>query len=55
MNVKKYSKLIAAAVGLVAILLGPDFLGLTNDAERLAQAILALLTLFGVYQVRNTT
>jgi hypothetical protein len=51
----KFAKLIAAIVGLLAIVL-TDHLNVVPDgtnAEMISQAILAVLTAFGVYQVRN--
>ncbi len=53
----KYSKLIAAVIGVVAIVIGPEILGLADEAksEMIAQSVLALLTAFGVYQVPNKT
>ncbi len=53
MNIAKYSKLIAAIVGMIAVIIGPDVLGLTADTEQAAQNILGLLTVFGVYLVPN--
>lgn len=53
MNIAKYSKLIAAIVGVVAIIIGPDMLGLAADTQAAAQNILGLLTAFGVYAVPN--
>ncbi len=51
----KYRKLIVALVGVVAIVFGPDVLGLADNTEVVAQSILALLTAFGVYQAPNAT
>lgn len=51
----KYSKLIAAIVGLAVIIVGPEFLDLTENTELVTQSVLALLTAFGVYQVPNQT
>ncbi len=48
-NPGKYSKLIAGLVGLVAVILGPDFMDLTEDSEALAQQILGVLALMGIY------
>lgn len=52
-----YSKLIAAVVGLVSMIVGPAFLGLTTaelDAATITQGIIGLLTALGVYGFRNT-
>ena len=49
----KYSKLIAAIVGLIAIIVGPDLLNLTETPEKVAEALLALITAFTIYQVPN--
>ena len=49
----RYRKLIAAAVGVVAILFGPQFLGLAENTEQLTQMILGLLTALGVWGVPN--
>lgn len=49
MNWKRYYKLIAAAVGILAILFGPDFLGMTGDPEELTEKILAVLALVGIW------
>ncbi len=49
----RYNKLIAAVVGLIAIILGPDVLGLTEQPETIVQSALAVLTAFGVYQLPN--
>lgn len=51
----KYSKLIVAVVGVIAIILGPEVLGLVDNAETVTQSILGLLTAFGVYQATNAT
>lgn len=51
----RYSKLIVAVVGLLVVILGPEFLGAVEDTETTAQLVLALLTAFGVYQVPNKT
>ncbi len=53
MKFAKYSKLIVAVIGVVVIILGPDFLGLTGQPSLIAEGILGLLTAFGVYQVTN--
>ena len=45
---KKYSKLIAAAVGLMVIV-AVDFFGWAGDATATANSILGLLTAVGVY------
>lgn len=52
-NISKYKKLIAAIVGLVAIVIGPELLNLTDTPEKFTEAVLALLTAFGVYQLKN--
>lgn len=49
----QYSKLVVAAVGLLAVVLGPDVLGITSDAEATVQQILGILTLLGVYGIPN--
>ena len=51
----RYSKLIAAIVGLLVIIL-TDVLNLTADgtsADALREILLSLLTAFGVYQIPN--
>lgn len=57
---KNYRKLIVAIVGAVGILLGPAVLGITPGEEffgvgqdTVVQAIVAILTVFGVYQAKN--
>jgi len=53
----KYMKLIAAIVGLLAIIL-TDVINITPDgttADTVREAVLGLLTALGVYQVRNET
>ena len=50
----QYKKLIAAIVGVIAIIAGPEVLGLTTESETVAQTIMGLLTAFGVFQVTNT-
>lgn len=50
---KKYSKAIAAGVMFAATLAAPYVVG--ADASTISQAVLALLGVFGVYQVSNTT
>lgn len=56
----RYRKLIAAIVGLVAIILGPSFLGVAPgedlfslDQERIVEMILAVLTALGVERLPN--
>jgi hypothetical protein len=56
-----YSKLIAAVVGLLVIVLGPGFIGIGDgltvfgiDATVIVQGILAVLTALGVFAVPNT-
>ena len=49
----KYRKLIAALVGVVAIILGPDILGLVDNTAVVTESVLAILTVFGVYQLKN--
>lgn len=49
----KYRKLIAAIVGVIAIIAGPDVLGLTADTETVVQMVMGLLTAFGVFQLSN--
>ncbi len=51
-TVGNYKKLIAAVVG-VGALFATKYLGLDADAEQLTEAILSILTMFGVYQLRN--
>lgn len=48
-----YKKLIVAVVGLIAIILGPEVLGLAADTETTVQSIMGLLTAFGVFQMTN--
>ncbi len=48
-----HRKLIAAIVGVVAIILGPEYLGLASDAETLAQSIMALVMLIAVERIPN--
>lgn len=53
---KKYSKLVAAVVGVVAVILGPSALGITEvelDTELITQAVLGVATAFGVFQSVN--
>jgi hypothetical protein len=56
----KYRKLVAAAVGLVAIVLGPAVLGVTPGEDlfgigqdKVVQLVLAVGTAIGVWGVRN--
>ena len=58
----KYSKLIAAAIGLIAIILGPTVLGVTPGEEfwgigqdKVVQIVLAIGTAIGVWGARNST
>lgn len=57
---KNYRKLIAAAVGLVAIILGPTVLGVTPGEEffgvgqeTVVQGVVAVLTALGVWGFKN--
>ena len=47
---QRYNKLWTAIVGVIAIILGPDFVDLDPT---LAESALGLLTAFGVYLVPN--
>jgi hypothetical protein len=56
----KYRKLIAAAVGLVAVILGPAVLGVTPaeelggvGQETVVQTIMGMLTAYGVWAAKN--
>lgn len=49
----KYSKVIVAAIGLVAVIVGPILLGEQPSNELVMQALTALVATFGVYQVTN--
>ena len=56
----QYRKLIAAIVGLVAVILGPSVLGLAPGEEifglgqeRVVEMIIGLVTAISVYAVRN--
>lgn len=49
----KYRKLIVALIGVVAIILGPDILGFVDNTAAVTESVLALLTVFGVYQISN--
>lgn len=58
----KYRKLITAIVGLVVVVLGPSFLGVSPEGtimgiapDMAVQAIISVLTAFGVYQISNDT
>ncbi len=53
MDLKRYSKLIVAIIGVIVIILGPDVLGITGNTSLVAEGIIALLTAAGVYQVPN--
>lgn len=60
MQIRNYRKLVAAVIGLVAVILGPAVLGLAPGDELFGigqatavQAVLAILTALGVYQVPN--
>ena len=50
---RKYSKLIAATIGLTAIVLGPSVMGVVQDEAQFLQGLTAVATAFGVYQVAN--
>lgn len=49
----RYSKLIAAVVGLLAIVIGPEFLNLTDQGELIAESIAGIITALLVYQLPN--
>lgn len=50
----KYRKLIAAAVGLVVVVLGPDFIGVADlNAEMITEFVFSILTAIGVWAVPN--
>ena len=51
----RYSKLIVAAIGLAVLAIGPDGIGITSSeqATTIGEAVIALLTAFGVYAVPN--
>lgn len=56
----KYRKLIAGVVGMAAMILGPQFLGVTPGEELFGigqetavSTIVALLTAFGIWGFRN--
>jgi predicted RND superfamily exporter protein len=58
--VKKYRKLVAAAVGILAMVLGPQFLGITPadqffgiGQEAIVTAVIGVLTALGVWGARN--
>ncbi len=53
MNIQRYSKLIAAVIGVVVIIIGPDMLGLTDTTALITETAIAVLTAIGVYQVPN--
>ena len=56
MKLVRYKKLVAAVIGLVAVILGPEFLGLVGiDAPAVTELVFALLTAIGVYKVENET
>ena len=46
----RYNKLWVAVVGVIAIILGPDFVDLDPNVT---ESVLGLLTAFGVYLVPN--
>jgi len=48
-----YRKLIAAVVGLGVMLAGRYGLDLSGHEAAITDAVVALLTAFGVYQARN--
>lgn len=57
---RKYRKLIASLVGVVAIILGPAVLGITPGEEffgigqeKVVELVLAALTGLGVWGLRN--
>jgi len=50
---KKYSKLIAACIGLIAVVLGPSMFGVVQDEAALMQSLTAVVTAVSVYQVAN--
>ncbi|MEM7002011.1 MAG: hypothetical protein AAF529_14580 [Pseudomonadota bacterium] len=56
-SVKKYKKGIAAAVGFLAILIGPDMLNVSDsplmDAETVVELVVAILGVYGVVQLKN--
>jgi len=52
--VKNYSKLWIAGIGLLALVLGPDVMGIVQDEAKLYQGLLAIVTAYGIYQVPNT-
>lgn len=56
----RYRKLIVAVVGLVALLLGPEFFGISEagtifgmPTDTVVELAVTVLTAFGVYQVTN--
>lgn len=56
----KYRKLVAAAVGVVAILLGPTVFGITPGEEffgigqdKVTQGVIGILTALGVWGAKN--
>lgn len=46
--VKKHAALIVAIIGLLAILFGPQYMGLVEDQEQFVQMALGVLTALGV-------
>lgn len=52
-----YSKLIVAAIGFVAVLFGPDVLGLVADASafeaRLLEVFASIVSLLAVWRLKN--
>ena len=55
----RYRKLIAALIGVAAIVLGPEFLGMTTEeglssnVETVVEGIFGLLTALGVWGAKN--
>lgn len=56
---KRYSKLIAAGIGIVGIILGPSVLGLAPDdqaflgMDKLFEIVVGILTAAGVWGATN--
>lgn len=49
---ERYRKLLVAVVGLAAMFV-PELAGFDDDAGEVFDVVLAVLTAFGVYQVKN--
>lgn len=54
-QLKKYNKLWVHIVAMLAVIFGPEHLGLVEDTEQFTQLALAILSALGLFQIRNQT